>query len=507
MNGQKEKKKIIIIGAGPGGLTSAMILSKRGFDVHLYEKNGIVGGRNGCIINKGYKFDIGPTFLMMKFVLDEVFHEAGKDINNYLKFIKLDPMYRLIFSDKTIDVTDDHEKMREIIAKNFPGNEKGYDKLLEREKKRFEKMYVCLQKDYSKIKTMLHPDLLKALPYLSVTRSMYKELGRYFNNEDLKISFTFQSKYLGMSPWDCPAAFMIIPFIEHQFGIYHPIGGLSEISEAMAKVAKENGAKIYLNTPVKQLIVLNKSVKGIELENGKKAYADEVIINADFGYAASKLFPPNVLKKYSPKKLEKKKFSCSTFMLYLGVKKQYNLPHHSIVFSKDYNKYINDVFKKDDLLDDISFYIRNGSINDPTLAPKDKSNIYVLVPVQNKTKKVDWNKEKKKFRDLIIKSIMERTDMKDLDKNIEVEQIVTPDDWENSMNVHLGATFNLAHTLGQMLYFRPRNKFEEVDNCYLVGGGTHPGSGLPTIYESGRITSNIISKKHKIMFETFNMQV
>ena len=187
-------------------------------------------------------------------------------------------------------------------------------------------------------------------------------------------------------------------------------------------------------------------------------------------------------------------------MLYLGLKRQYDMPHHAIYFSNNYQTYINDIFKKEDMLKDISFYVRNASINDSTLAPKGCSNIYVLVPVQNKAKKIDWQKNKTPFRNLIIKLLKEQTSMKDIEKQIEVEKIITPDNWQDDQNVFLGATFNLAHTIDQMLYFRPHNKFEELDNCYLVGGGTHPGSGLPTIYESGRISSQLICKAHGVKF-------
>ncbi|MEM4755900.1 MAG: phytoene desaturase family protein [Candidatus Woesearchaeota archaeon] len=500
-------KKIIIVGAGPGGLTASMILAYRGFNVEVYEKNSQVGGRNAAIVEQGYSFDIGPTFLMMKFILEEVFKEAGRNIEDYLTLIKLDPMYRLVFADKTIDMTDNHEQMKQTIGQHFPGQEKQFDRFLKKEKQRFEKMYPCLQKPYHTPWSMLSLNVLKALPYLSLTRSMFEELGRYFNDEQLKISFTFQSKYLGMSPWDCPAAFMIIPYIEHTYGIYHVQGGLSKISEAMANVAKEHGATISCNTKVKQLLIEGNRVVGVLLEDGTAKKADETIINADFAYAMENLVPDGILKKYSKQNLAKKKYSCSTFMLYLGMNKLYDLPHHTIVFSKDYKTYINNVFQKNEPLDDLSFYIRNASVVDKTLAPQGKANVYVLVPVQNLKANIDWEKEKKQFRDKIIATIKQRLGFVDFEEHIEFERIITPKDWEQKQHVYLGATFNLAHNLNQMLYFRPHNQFEELKHCYLVGGGTHPGSGLPTIYESGRITANLIAKKYKIPYTSFNLEV
>jgi phytoene desaturase len=499
-------KHIIIVGAGPGGLTTAMLLSHRGFQVTVFEKKDLVGGRNGCLRLGPFTFDIGPTFLMLKNILDEVFEEAGTQSAQHLHFTRLEPMYRLQFNDTTLEPTTDKIKMAEAIAQTFPGQEKGLDKYYSIESRRFKYMYPCLQKNYSAWTKMLSRDLIRALPLLSLGRSLMDVLGDYFSPEKLRVAFTFQAKYLGMSPWECPGAFGILSLIEHKFGVYHTQGGLSAISDAMAKVAEANGAKIHLNTPVKQLLLEGKSTRGVILENGDKIYADDVVINADFGHAMTHLFPENSLCKWSKPRLEKKTFSCSTFMLYLGLDKLYSLPHHTIVFADDYRSNVNDIFKNKTLSKDVSIYIRNASVNDPTLAPKGKSAIYILVPVPNQFSHIQWSQEKIAFRKLILSLIAQRTVMQDIEKHIVAEKVITPEDWENDHSVYKGATFNLGHTLTQLLYFRPRNQFEEFKHCYLVGGGTHPGSGLPTIYESGRITANLLSRKHGIAFVTKNLK-
>lgn len=218
------------------------------------------------------------------------------------------------------------------------------------------------------------------------------------------------------------------------------------------------------------------------------------MINADFGYAMTTLFEEGLLKKYSWDNLEKKKFSCSTFMLYLGVDKVYDDPHHTIHFANDYKRNSHEITVKKVLSEDFSYYIRNASVTDSTIAPPNNSAIYILVPVPNNESKINWDEIKLEFRDKVIEDIKLRTIFKDIDSHIKEEHCITPLDWER-MGIFKGATFNLAHNLSQMLYFRPHNEFEEVKNCYLVGGGTHPGSGLPTIYESARITSKLITEK------------
>ena len=186
-------------------------------------------------------------------------------------------------------------------------------------------------------------------------------------------------------------------------------------------------------------------------------------------------------------------------MLYLGVNKEFReIPHHSIIFAEDYKKNIDEITEDKILSKDFSFYVQNASVTDSKVAPPGKSTIYVLVPVPNKKGAVDWNSEKQNLRNKVIEALETRGGYTELSQNIEEEKIVTPDDWVDEHSVYLGATFNLAHSIKQMLYFRPHNEFEEFKNCYLVGGGTHPGSGLPTIYESGKISAGLIMKKDGI---------
>ncbi len=487
------KGKIGIIGAGPGGLTCAMLLAHKGFDVTVLEKAKEVGGRSAPITLGDFRFDTGPTFLMMKHVLDEIFRSCARNSSDYLKFTLLDPMYQLYFHDRTIQISSDKEKMRAELERAFPGSENGLDKFYSRERKRYEKIIPNLYKEYSSLLAFLSPKVISAIPTFFSGGSIFDNLGNYFDEEKLRVCFTFQSKYLGMSPWECPAAFTIIPFVEHEFGIYHVEGGLNQISKAMAKVVEEENGSVITDQKVEKIITSQKEVKGVQLEDGNIMNFDKVIVNADFGYAMSNLFEENEIKKYSPKNLEKKKFSCSTFMLYLGVDKKYPAPHHNIIFAENYRQNLDDI-KDGRLSEDFSFYVQNASLTDNTLAPKGKSAVYILVPTPNNRSNIDWDKKETEYREKVLDIVEKRTLMKDIRNHIEVEKVITPKTWEREYNVYIGATFNLAHNLSQMLYFRPHNRYEELKNLYLVGGGTHPGSGLPTIYISGIITAGLIDK-------------
>ena len=194
-------------------------------------------------------------------------------------------------------------------------------------------------------------------------------------------------------------------------------------------------------------------------------------------------------------------------MMYLGVYKVYDIPHHTIVFADDYRSNVDAIFRGDRLTDDISFYIRNSAVTDKTVAPEGHSALYVLVPAPNLRGEPDWEKEKAAFRENVISKLESRGGMPDLRQHIVEEKVLEPNDWQDSYNCYDGATFNIAHNMSQMIIWRPHNQFEEIDQCYLVGGGTHPGSGLPTIYESGRIAANLISRKHDVVFVSGNLEV
>jgi phytoene desaturase len=176
------------------------------------------------------------------------------------------------------------------------------------------------------------------------------------------------------------------------------------------------------------------------------------------------------------------------------------LPHHAIVFAKDYKKNVDEIFTNGLESDDISFYVRNAGVIDPTLAPEGKSSLYILVPTPNLDGDIDWDAARARYRKLVIDGLRDRFGIDDLEENIEFEKIFTPKTWEQDLDIFKGATFNLSHCLSQMAFNRPRNRFEDLDNCFLVGGGTHPGSGLPTIFESARISANLISDGYGVVY-------
>jgi phytoene desaturase len=277
------------------------------------------------------------------------------------------------------------------------------------------------------------------------------------------------------------------------------MGGCGEVSQAMARVAQRLGVEIRLNEPVTSFDFAGRRVVGARTALSRYE-ADAVVTNADFAHAMCSLVPNEKRERWTDAKLESKQFSCSTFMLYLGVDGGFEgMPHHSIQISSDYRRNLSEIEDLKVLPTDPSFYVQNACVTDTSLAPEGQSAMYLLAPVPHRTANIDWKREAPGFREMLLRKA-EAAGFKGISKAIRYEKMVTPADWESQYAIHKGATFNLAHSLTQMLHFRPRNRFEDVDGMYLVGGGTHPGSGLPVIYEGARITARLMCEDFGLAF-------
>ena len=490
--GGRRPQRVIVAGAGPGGLAAALLLARAGLDVHVVERLPRVGGRCGAVEADGFRFDLGPTFFLYPEVLERIFKLVGRDLHAEVPMTRLDPQYRLVFgAGGQLDCTSDVARMRAEIARLAPADAPNLDRFLAENRAKLHGFRPILERAFLGWKDLLSWDLLKLAPLLRPWNSVDRELGRYFTDPRVRLAFTFQSKYLGMSPFNCPSLFSILSFLEYEHGVWHPTGGCAAVSEAMARVAAELGVTFSLGEPVEELLFEGRRAVGVRTAGGEYR-ADAVVLNADFAHAMSRLVPDHLRRRWTDKKLGRKKYSCSTFMLYLGIDGRYDeLPHHTIYTARDYTANLADITDRHVLTDDTSFYVQNACVTDPTLAPAGRSTLYVLAPVTHRHPNVDWSKEVPRFRAQLLKQLA-RIGLPDVERRIRFEKMVTPDDWEGRYAVYRGATFNLAHTFRQMLHLRPRNRFEDVDGVYLVGGGTHPGSGLPVIYESARITSRLV---------------
>ncbi len=480
---------VVIVGAGPGGLASALQLAKAGARVTILEKQKWVGGRTATFEQDGFRFDIGPTFFLYPRVLGEIFQSVGLDLMSEIPMRRLDPQYRISFAaGGQLDATPDIAAMEEQIAAFSPIDRGSITRYMNDNRAKLAKFRPILEAAFNSPMDLLSPKVLAALPWLKPTKSLGQELASYFKDPRLAIAFSFQSKYLGMSPFKCPSLFSILSYLEYEHGVWHPLGGCGQVSTRMAEIARGMGVEIHTDEAVTGFTFDGRRPR--KVHTSVASYdADAVIINADFSQAMCDLVPDSLRKRWTNKKISQKKFSCSTFMMYLGIEGRYaDLPHHTIHIADDYQRNLRQIEQDFTLPDLPSFYVQNASVTDDTLAPAGQSTLYVLVPVPHAHKNVVWDEATRlAYRELTLDQLA-KIGLTDLRKRIVTERVITPQAWQDDFGLYRGATFNLAHNLGQMLHRRPHNKFEDLDGVYLVGGGTHPGSGLPVIYESSRIT-------------------
>jgi phytoene desaturase len=491
-------RRIGIIGAGPGGLAAAMLLARTGIDVTVFERHPRVGGRSATIVAPGpggqFRFDMGPTFFLYPQALAEIFAACGRDLNREVELVRIDPQYDLVFeSGGRLSASGDLAKLAEEVAKFSPEDARNLPRFMAENRGKLDAFRPVLQQPFNSFADWLSPQMLRALPLMRPLSTVDRDLSRYFRDPRVRLAFSFQTKYLGMSPFRCPSLFTILAFMEYEYGVWHPIGGCGAVMAAMARVAGELGADIRLAEPVERILFEGKRAVGVVTEAGEERF-DALVVNADFAHAMTHLVPDALRRRWSDRKLKRKKFSCSTFMLYLGLKGRYDdLAHHTIFLTSDYRRNVAEI-ENGALISQPSLYMQNASVTDDTLAPPGHSTLYVLLPVANLvSKKVDWPEVKMQFRRTAFQRLA-ALGLTDVERRIVFEKIVTPTDWRDGMSVYQGATFNLSHNIGQMLHMRPRNRFEDLDGVYLVGGGTHPGSGLPVIFESARITTKLIAE-------------
>lgn len=486
-------RTVNIIGAGPGGLATAMLLAQSGVRVRVIERLPVPGGRTSTITTpEGFRFDLGPTFFLYPRILEEIFTTCGFDLRQEVEMVRLDPQYRLVFgAGGDLLATPDVARMEAEVSRLSPADRGSFTRFMEATRAKFERFAPFLEQPFESWRDLATPDLIRLMPMLKPWRSLDTELGTFFSDERIRLAFTFQSKYLGMSPFKCPSLFSILSFLEYEHGVFHPIGGCGAVSTAMARLAEQMGVEIRYEEPVEKLEFAGRRITAVTTPQGTYP-ADATVVNADFARTMTRLVPDGIRRRWNDRKIASRRFSCSTFMLYLGIEGRYDdVAHHTIYLSEDYRENLADIEHRHRLSRDPSMYVQNACVTDPSLAPQGMSTIYLLIPVTHRHPNVDWRREAPGFREVALDQ-MERFGISGIRERIRFEKMLTPDDWQDDYEIYRGATFNLSHDLGQMLHMRPHNRFEDVQGMYLVGGGTHPGSGLPVIYSSARITSDLL---------------
>ena len=387
-----------------------MLLAKAGVDVSLHESRDVLGGRSATItaatdIGK-FRFDTGPTFFLYPRVLQDIFAACGRQLADEVELIRLDPQYNLVFEDGArIAATGDLTRMAAEMARLSPHDAAALPAFMADNRAKLAVFRPILESAFNSIRDLGRPDVLKGLSMLRPHRSVDTDLGVHFQDPRVRLAFSFQSKYLGMSPFRCPSLFTILSFMEYEYGVYHPRGGTGAVIAAMAKVARELGASIQTSAAVDEILFEGRRAVGVRVGGIEHRY-DALVINADFAQTMTTLVPDALRRRWSDKKIAKKRFSCSTFMMYLGIEGSIpDLSHHTVFLSTDYRRNLAEI-EAGQAPGEPSFYVQNACVTDPALAPPGHSTLYVLVPVGHRVGEgLDWPAEQARYRALVMERL------------------------------------------------------------------------------------------------------
>jgi phytoene desaturase len=494
----QNRKKVVIIGSGVGGIATAVFLSQHGFAVEVYEKNASPGGRCGQLIQEGHRFDLGATILLMPSLYRKVFSALGLNLDKELETTSLEPVYKLFFSDGTdFAFTRDPEKMKAQVEAIEPGSFLKYQSYVKEGYEYFNlSMNDLLGKNFDHLFEFVNLKSIRLLIKLKVWIKHSNYIKRFFKDPHLRMAFTFQNIYVGQNPYQAPAFFSMLPSAEIAEGALFPKGGMHRIVEKLLETATESGVQFQYKKPVAKILVMGNQTTGILLEDGTNIEADLVIANADLPYVYEQLLPD----RQKSRRLKKKKYSCSAIVFHWGLDQIYpQLDHHSVFLNNPYKEGLDKIFKEKSLSDNPSFYIHAPVRSDKSAAPENHDTLSVIVPVAHLDEKYDqdWGKLKQIARSGVIKRLKE-AGLDDIENHIKFEICYLPKTWESTCNVTRGSVFgSLSHSIFQMGYFRPHNRHKKYRNLYFAGGSTQPGNGIPLVLLSAKLTSERILKDSK----------
>lgn len=490
-----EQQSVAIAGGGIGGLSTAIRLANAGFRVTVLEKQASVGGRANTLDAQGFHFDTGPTLLLMPDVYQELFASAGRNIRDYLDLRRMDVNYRVFFDDGLqFDMTTDLDALGDTIESIEPGGKEGLRRYLEQAGLNYRvSREKFVERNFLSARQFFTPGNLGMLRETRALSKLFKDAGRYFRDDRLKLAFTFQSMYLGNSPVDSLAIYSLLPYTELADGIWYPMGGIYSLVSAMARLAGELGVEIRTNAAVAGIEVDGREVTGMRLTSGEVVTADVYLSNVDLPTTYNRLVPQGSRGEYTTKKLKSLQYTASAFMLYLGVNRSYReLGHHNVLFASDWRGNFDAIFGDERSLPETpSLYVNLSTRTDPSVAPEGSEAVYVLVPVSNLEGGIDWEREAQGFRDRVV-ARLEATLMPGLSEHIVFEARRTPLEWLREYGLARGAAFGLSHGFRQVGYLRPQNKAAKLDNLYFVGASTVPGTGVPMVIIGSRLVTERI---------------
>ncbi|WP_188129907.1 phytoene desaturase [Roseovarius litoreus] len=498
------KPHAIIIGAGLGGLASAMRLGAKGYRVTVLDRLDSPGGRGSSITQNGHRFDLGPTIVTVPQVFRELWAACGRDFDADVDLRALDPFYEIRWPDGShFTARQDDAAMKAEVARLSPGDLKGYEKFLADSERRY---WVGFE-DLGRRSMHKLWDLIKVLPtfaMLRADRSVAAHAAMRVKDERLRMALSFHPLFIGGDPFNVTSMYALVSHLEKAFGVHYAMGGVDAIARAMVRVIEDQGGIMRQNAEVDEILLKAGRARGVRLTGGEIVTADIVVSNADAGHTYDHLLRNHRKRRWTPARLKRSRWSMGLFVWYFGTKGTSEMwpdaGHHTILSGPRYEGLVRDIFRTGVLADDMSLYVHRPSVTDPGVAPEGGDTFYALSPVPHlgHANPVDWSEMEETYRQK-VQSVLEEQLLPGLGDHLSASCVFTPDTFRDRYLSPYGTGFSIEPRILQSAWFRPHNVSEEAKGLYLVGAGTHPGAGLPGVISSAEVLDQLVPDPQTVM--------
>jgi phytoene desaturase len=521
------KKRIVIIGAGIGGLSAAIRLAAKGYQVQMFERQPQIGGKLNQLVKDGFTFDTGPSLITMPEVLRELFHTASRRLEDYLDLVQLDITCRYFYRDGLVlNASHDVQKLAKEFARVNAHDGEALRQFMRCAGNIYEAaanpfLYQSLGGPLDVLRTFVRYVLgrydehvgtqfiaaenaedkvrgvgarFRAVLSALAPQTLDQCVRSFFEDEHVRQLFDRYATYNGSSPYQVASVYSIIPYVELASGAWYLQGGIYTLAHALGKLAHELGVCIETNCGVGRILVEHGEARGVVLDDGRVVRCDVVIANSDVVTTHRQLLSPAVRNEWLVRRLERLEPSCSGFVLMLGTDKHYpQLSHHNIFFSDDYRTEFNDLFVRSVPQQKPTIYICATSRTDASQAPEGHENLFVLVNAPYLTPEVNWQREAAAYRERVLDvlTLYPQAELQDLREHIVCEAMLTPEDFWHKYGANRGAIYGLSSNARMAPFTRPGNR-SEIHHLYFVGGSTHPGGGVPLVMLSGKIVAEMV---------------
>jgi phytoene desaturase len=490
--------RVVVVGAGVGGLSAAAHLARAGLDVTVVDKNSEPGGRLGRFTGGGHTFSTGPTLMIMPLLYRSELAHLGVDLVDALRPIRVDPTYDMVFDDGTrLATTSDLASMRDQLEAIEPGAFGGFLRYLEEGRRHYDLgMPGLVDRDFRGPGDFFTPRTLALALQVKALTPHYGHIARFFESPRLKAAFTCQDVYMGLSPFTAPSTFSLTPYSELTHGVWYPTGGMYRVVDVLVALAEDAGVRIVCGEAVDRIEVAAGRATGVRLADGPTLPADVVVANADLPYVYGSLLPDRA----PAAALRRKAYSGSTISFFWGLDRRYpGLRPHTLFLGDSYREHFDGIDRGLPLPDEPAVYLHAPTSIDPTTAPAGRDTLVAVVPSAHlgydgddpgrvAQERERWDAERDRARAAVLRRLAS-IGLDDVERHITVEASATPPTWRDHHNLVWGATHGLAHTLTQLAYLRPHNRHARYRNLYFAGASTHPGTGVPTALVSGRLAA------------------